>query len=209
MWKYEAPRYDPTDGGGARNEETNSNRGSGSSSGSSRDSSSSDNDNNSDADNNNKGDIETSIWKLEVGEAEDAKDSARAKKAKMPPPSASSDDEIDRLPIVSAFGLEDGSILLGHSGGEITMYRKNPKSTSEGNENEDDFIAHERVLTAPGNAPLNAHPTPNAVPMPYPYASDHDDDNNNNDANDGSKKMRMTSSSVMPVSYTHLRAHET
>ena len=82
LWKYEAPRYDPTDGGGARNEETNSNRGSGSSSGSSRDSSSSDNDNNSDADNNNKGDIETSIWKLEVGEAEDAKDSARAKKAK-------------------------------------------------------------------------------------------------------------------------------
>ena len=200
LWKYEAPRYDPTDGGARNEEETNSNRGrgSGSSSGSSRDSSSSDNDNNSDADNNNKGDIETSIWKLEVGEAEDAKDSARAKKAKMPPPSASSDDEIDRLPIVSAFGLEDGSILLGHSGGEITMYRKNPKSTSEGNENEDDFIAHERVLTAPGNAPLNAHPTPNAVPMPYPYASDHDDDNNNNDANDGSKKMRMTSSSVMP-----------
>ena len=37
-------------------------------------SSSSDNDNNSDADN-NKGDIETSFWKLEVGEAEDAKDS--------------------------------------------------------------------------------------------------------------------------------------
>ena len=45
---------------------------------------------------------------------------------------------------------------------------------------------------------MNAHPTPNAVPMPYPYASDHDDDNNNNDANDGSKKMKMTSSSEMP-----------
>jgi hypothetical protein len=193
LWKYEAPRYDPMDGGAPNDEEMNSNGGSNGSSSSS--SSSGDNDNNS---NNNKGDIETSIWKLEVGEAEDAKDSARAKKAKMPPPSASSDDEIDRLPIVSAFGLEDGSILLGHSGGEITMYRKNPKSTGEGSENEDDFVAHERVLIAPGNAPLNAHPAPNAVPMPYPYSSDHDDDNNNNDANDGSKTMKTTSSSVMP-----------
>jgi len=194
LWKYEAPRYDPMDGGARNDEEMNSNGGSDGSSSSSS-SSSSDNDNNS---NNNKGDIETSIWKLEVGEAEDAKDSARAKKAKMPPPSASSDDEIDRLPIVSAFGLEDGSILLGHSGGEITMYRKNRKSTGEGSENEDDFVAHEHVLIAPGNAPLNAHPAPNAVPMPYPYSSDHDDDNNNNDENDGSKTMKTTSSSVMP-----------
>ena len=30
-------------------------------------------------------------------------------------------------------------------GGEITMYRKNIKS-GEGRENEDDFVAHERVL---------------------------------------------------------------
>ena len=190
LWKYEAPRHNPSDG--AHKEEESS-----SSSSSSRSRSSSSSDGNSEIDN-KWGEIETTIWKLEVGEAEDAKDSARAKKAKMPPPSSSSDDEVSRLPIVSAFGLEDGSILLGHSGGEITMYRKNIKS-GEGDENEDDFVAHERVLSAPGDAPLNAHPTPNAVPMPYPYTSDDEDDNDWSDDNDKVDKMKTTfMSSEMP-----------
>ena len=154
-WKYEAPRYNANDGAKQLEDEEEN------------------------------GIIETSIWKLEVGEVEDAKDSARAKKAKMP---LTTNDEIEHLPIVSAFGLEDGSIVFGHSGGEITWYRKNKKN----GENEDDFLAHERILNVEGFS-LEAHPTPNAAPMPYPVIKTKTNSNNYNEDDDAKRKEEQES----------------